>query len=121
MAGRSSSPHDQLFSQKNLTQWANSEGANTTMTHVFTMLNICHQCIAAGVEAQNSFEITVGLFTGGLVCWAYGQFCNSAPREEYLNQVDKASQALQDMKSWMMCTNFGKILSEGFKIAKNTP
>ncbi|RFU31523.1 hypothetical protein B7463_g4847, partial [Scytalidium lignicola] len=120
MAGRSSSPHDQLFSQENLTQWANSDGANSTMTHVYTLLSICHQCIASGIAAQNSFEITVGLFTGGLVCWAYGQFRNNAPREEYLGQVNKASRALSDMNSWMMCTNFGKILSEGFKVAKNT-
>ncbi|KAH8805797.1 hypothetical protein F5884DRAFT_679548 [Xylogone sp. PMI_703] len=120
MAGRSSSPHDQLFSQGNLTQWANSEDAISTIGHVYSMLNICHQCIASGFVAENSFEITVGLFTGGLVCWAYGQFRHGVSVEECMLQVSKASQALRGMNSWMMCTNFGKILNEGFKIAKNT-
>lgn len=117
VAGRSVNKNDANFAEMNLTNWANSEIADNTMNHVFQMLEVCHQCVIDGTASDSSYEIAVCLFTGGMVCWAYAKLRRHAPREQYVEQVRKASLALRQMGSWRMCSMFGRILT-GFEVPK---
>jgi hypothetical protein len=115
VAGRSNNMNDGNFAEENLKHWANSEIAHSTMVHVFHMLDLCHHCINNGMAADNSYEVAVCLFTGGIVCWAYAKLKAGIPREQYVEQVHKASVALSSMGCWRMCSMFGRILNS-FKI-----
>jgi hypothetical protein len=109
-AGRSNNTNDSKFADENLKHWANSEIANSTMKHVYIMLQRCHQCIQSGEAGDNSYEVAVCLFTGGIICWAYSKLKIDARREEFMAQVSKASAGLNAMGSWKMCSVFGRIL-----------
>ncbi|KAE8446235.1 hypothetical protein EG329_012460 [Mollisiaceae sp. DMI_Dod_QoI] len=117
VAGRSVNKNDANFAEQNLKHWANSEISDKTMNHVFQMLGLCHQCIIAGTATDSSYEIAVCLFTGGMVCWAFAKLRRNAPREQYVEQVRKASMALRQMGCWRMCSMFGRILT-GFEVPK---
>ncbi|KAF8849640.1 hypothetical protein BDZ45DRAFT_662909 [Acephala macrosclerotiorum] len=117
VAGRSVNKNDASFAEMNLSHWANSEIADNTMMHVLRMLEVCHQCVNAGTAADSSYEIAVCLFTGGMVCWAFAKLRRNARREQYVEQVRKASMALRQMGCWRMCSMFGRILT-GFEVPK---
>jgi hypothetical protein len=117
VAGRSAHKHDGNFAEENLKHWANSEMADSTMTHVYNMLEICHHEIAKNTVADSSCEVAVCLFTGGIVCWAYAKLRGNAAREQYIEQVHKASTALRQMGCWRVCSMFGRILN-GFEVPK---
>lgn len=110
VAGRSNNTNDGDFAEENLKHWANSEMANTTMTHVYSMLDICHTSVNSGTVPDSSFEVAVCLFTGGIICWAYAKLKTDAPREKYLLHMRNASAALTEMGCWRMCCMFGRIL-----------
>jgi len=112
MTGRSSSIQDGSFAEENLKCWANSDIANSTMRHISHMLGICHRCLADGTATKSSFEITLCLFTGGLVCWAYAKLRKNVPKAEYIEQVRNASVGLRGIGCWRMSEMFGKILNE---------
>lgn len=111
VGGRSTRIEDTNFAVENLKLWANSEISNSTMSHVHQMMNICYDTIESGTAGDSSYEIAAGLFTGGLVCWAYGKLKINAIREEYGREVSKASLALRQMGCWKMCVLFGRILN----------
>ncbi len=67
VAGRSLNANDASFAEENLKHWANSGISDGTMGHVVRMLEMCHECIARGTVADNSFEVGVALFTGELI------------------------------------------------------
>jgi hypothetical protein len=113
-AGRSVNKHDGNFAEENLKYWANSDISDSTMMHVFHMLDISHQVIAMGTQGDCSYEVAVCLFTGGIVCWAYAKLRGNCAREQYLEQVRRASKALQGMGCWRTCSLYGKILN-GFE------
>lgn len=114
VAGRSNNYNDGNFAQENLKHWANSEMANSTMSHVYSMLELCHHSINTGTVADSSYEVAVCLFTGGIVCWAYAKLKSNAPREQYIEQVQKARLALSQMGCWRMSLMFARILN-GFE------
>jgi methionyl-tRNA synthetase len=118
VAGRSVHKHDANFAEENLKHWANSELSDSTMNHVYNMLELCHHCVSTGIAAQSSYEIAVCLFTGGMVCWAFAKLRGNASREQYVEQVRRASLALEQMGSWRMCSIFGHILT-GFEVPKS--
>ena len=113
-AGRSIIKRDEDFALENLRSWANSEISDRTMTHVFRMLEICYKIIESGMQGDSSYEITVCLFTGGIVCWAYARLrtgvVGTLIREEYMAQVKRAAEALMKMGCWRMGQVFGRIL-----------
>lgn len=115
IAGRSNNPEDGNFAERNLRKWANSKAAPTTMRHVSNMLQICYQHVDAGIAAKASFEIAVGLFTGGIVCWAYAGLRRdndkNGEEQRWLAEAKKASGALKIMGCWRMSNMFGRILS----------
>lgn len=127
VAGRSPTTHDAQFASENLKQWANSSLASSTMQHVCKLLYLCHTSIAAGTAADASYEIAIGLFTGGMVCWAFAKLRaedntmaaggSGKEMEAYVGEVKKASIALRQMGCWRMCSLFGRIL-EGFEGGK---
>ncbi|TVY37842.1 Early growth response protein 1 [Lachnellula occidentalis] len=110
VAGRSNNTNDGDFAEENLKHWANSEMANTTMAHVYSMLDLCHSCVNSGIVPDSSFEVAICLFTGGIICWAYAKLKTDAPREKYLKHMRNASTALTEMGCWRMCCMFGRIL-----------
>ncbi|PMD12889.1 hypothetical protein NA56DRAFT_586531 [Hyaloscypha hepaticicola] len=118
VAGRSVNKNDASFAEENLKYWANSEIADATMSHIYTMLELCHHCINTGTVADSSYEVAVCLFTGGMVCWAFAKLRVGLEvigrKEQYLEQVRKASMALRQMGCWRMCSMFGTILA-GFE------
>lgn len=117
VAGRSHNQFDGTFAEHNLKRWANSETASSTMSHIYGMLEICHQQVKNNTAAECSYEIAVCLFTGGIVCWAYARLKENAPREECMLEVLKASKALRHMGDggcWRSCALFGRIL-KGFQ------
>ncbi|KAH8656564.1 fungal-specific transcription factor domain-containing protein [Tricladium varicosporioides] len=118
VAGRSNNMNDGNFAEENLKHWANSEIANSTMSHVYSMLELCHHSINHGVVANSSYEVAVCLFTGGIICWAYAKLKVGVNREGYREQVHKASVALSTMGCWRMCSMFGRILNS-FEVGKN--
>jgi len=117
VAGRSSNNNDASFAGENLKYWANSDIADSTMSHIYTMLELCHHCINIGAVADSSYEVAVCLFTGGMVCWAFAKLRlgldvgEGGRKEQYLEQVRKASAALRQMGCWRMCSMFGTILA----------
>jgi len=115
VAGRSNNPDDSNFAQQNLKRWANSPVAASTMAHIFSMLQLCYQHVESGRAAEASYEITLCLFTGGIVCWAYATLSSSVggpgEMERYLKQVERASAMLKDMNCWRIASMFGRILS----------
>ncbi|KAE9364876.1 hypothetical protein N431DRAFT_431620 [Stipitochalara longipes BDJ] len=117
VAGRSSNNNDASFAGENLKYWANSEIADSTMSHIYTMLELCHHCINIGAVADSSYEVAVCLFTGGMVCWAFAKLRlgldvgEGGRKEQYMEQVRKASAALRQMGCWRMCSMFGTILA----------
>jgi hypothetical protein len=117
VAGRSNNTNDGNFAEENLKHWANSEIAKSTMSHVRKMLDLCHHCINTDLVADSSYEVAVCLFTGGIVCWAYAKLNLNAPRQDCIDQVRRASVALQEMGCWRMCSMFGRILNN-FDIPK---
>jgi hypothetical protein len=117
VAGRSVNKNDGSFAEENLKFWANSEISDSTMSHVYEMLTLCYHCINTGVAADSSFEVAVCLFTGEMVCWAFAKLRAGVPREQYVEQVRRASTALSQMGCWRMCSMFGKILT-GFEVPK---
>lgn len=114
VAGRSANQNDGNFAEENLEFWANSGIAEGTMGHVYGMLALCHHCVGHGLAADSSFEIAVGLFTGGMVCWAFAKLRRGGDTQQYVEQVRQASAALRQMGCWRMCSIFGRIL-EGFE------
>lgn len=110
-AGRSVNRHDGNFAEENLKYWANSDVSEYTMMHVFHMLEISHQVIAIRAQGDCSYEVAVCLFTGGIVCWAYAKLRRNCLREQYLEQVRRASKALQTMGCWRTCSLYGRILN----------
>jgi hypothetical protein len=114
VAGRSANSLDSTFASENLKQWANSPLSSSTMQHISSMLALCHSSIESGVAADASYEISIGLFTGGIVCWAFAKLRNGVQgtkeRDVYVEQVRKASMALREMGCWRMCSMFGRIL-----------
>lgn len=130
VAGRSASFDDAQFASENLQQWANSSLASSTMQHVCKLLYLCHSSITAGTAPDASYEIAIGLFTGGMVCWAFAKLRAEGGAnggmvgrerekeiEAYVREVRKASVALRQMGCWRMCSLFGRIL-EGFEAGK---
>lgn len=117
VAGRSTNEHDGNFAEENLRHWANSVLADSTMQHVYSMLDLAHHCLITGLAPDASFEVAICLFTGGMVCWAFAKLRLNAPRENYVEQVRRASQALRQMGCWRMCSMFGKILNN-FEVPK---
>jgi hypothetical protein len=111
VAGRSANKNDGSFAEENLKHWANSEIADSTMSHIYNMLELCHRCISMGTVADSSYEVAVCLFTGGMVCWAFAKLRVGAQKDQYLEQVRKASMALRQMGCWRMCSMFGTILT----------
>jgi hypothetical protein len=115
VAGRSVNKNDASFAEENLRYWANSEIADSTMGHIYTMLELCHHCINVGIVADSSYEVAVCLFTGGMVCWAFSKLRLglevAGRKEQYVEQVRKASSALRQMGCWRMCSMFGTILA----------
>jgi hypothetical protein len=115
VAGRSVNKNDASFAEENLKYWANSEIADSTMGHIYTMLELCHHCINVGAVADSSYEVAVCLFTGGMVCWAFSKLRLgldvAGRKEQYVEQVRKASSALRQMGCWRMCSMFGTILA----------
>jgi hypothetical protein len=85
------------------------------MGHIYTMLELCHHCINVGTVADSSYEVAVCLFTGGMVCWAFSKLRLgldvAGRKEQYVEQVRKASSALRQMGCWRMCSMFGTILA----------
>lgn len=73
MAGRSLAEQDGSFAEENLKYWANSDIADTTMRHIVKMLAICHEVVESGRMGECSYEVTICLFTGGMVCWAFAK------------------------------------------------
>jgi len=119
-AGRSHNKHDGNFAEENLKFWANSQIADSTMRHIFSMLNLCHHVIAMGTQGDASYEVTVCLFTGGIVCWAFAKLRDGFTRErkaQYMEQVCRAAKALMGMGCWRMTSMFGRILM-GFEEVK---
>jgi len=114
VAGRSVNKNDASFAEENLKHWANSEIADSTMSHIYNMLELCHHCIITGTVADSSYEVAVCLFTGGMVCWAFAKLRVGVQKDQYLEQVRKASMALRQMGCWRMCSMFGAILT-GFE------
>jgi hypothetical protein len=110
IVGRSNNKNDADFAEENLKLWANSDTADSTMSHVYNMLQLCHHCIQSNIVANSSYEVAVCLFTGGIVCWAYAKLKDNAPIGECMSQVRKASKALREMGCWGMCSAFGRIL-----------
>lgn len=113
VAGRTANQDDGTFAEHNLKRWANSETASSTMSHIFSMLQICHQQVQNNTAADCSYEICVCLFTGGIVCWAYSRLKEGGPREDCMEEVLKASNALRHMGAggcWRACALFGRIL-----------
>lgn len=110
VAGRSHNTNDTDFAEENLKHWANSDMANSTMAHVYSMLDLCHSCVNSGMVPDSSFEVAIGLFTGGIICWAYAKLKTGAPRDKYLKHMRNASAALTEMGCWRMCCMFGRIL-----------
>lgn len=114
VAGRSAAPSDANFAEKNLQQWANSPLSDNTMQHIYSMLSICHSSIEAGLAADASYEISISLFTGGMVCWAFAKLRTGVQgtkeKVAYVEQVRKASIALRQMGCWRMCSMYGRIL-----------
>jgi len=119
-AGRSHNKNDGNFAEENLKFWANSQISDSTMRHIFSMLNLCHHVIAMGAQVDASYEVTVCLFTGGIVCWAFAKLRDGFTRErkaQYMEQVSRAAKALMGMGCWRMTSMFGRILM-GFEEVK---
>ncbi|TVY67435.1 Zinc finger protein [Lachnellula suecica] len=110
VAGRSNNTNDGDFAEENLKHWANSDMANSTMAHVYSMLDLCHATVNSGQVPDSSFEVAVCLFTGGIICWAYAKLKTDAPRDKFLLHMRNASLALTEMGCWRMCCMFGRIL-----------
>lgn len=110
VAGRSMNTNDGDFAEENLKHWANSEMANSTMAHVFSMLDLCHSTVNSSAVPDSSFEVANCLFTGGIICWAYAKLKTDAPRDKYLQLVRNASAALAEMGCWRMACMFSRIL-----------
>lgn len=110
VAGRSNNTNDGDFAEENLKHWANSAMADSTMNHVYTMLDICHSAVNSGTVPESSFEVAVCLFTGGIICWAYAKLRKDASRDKFLQHMRNASAALTEMGCWRMCCMFGRIL-----------
>jgi hypothetical protein len=117
VAGRSANVDDGNFAEENLRHWANSDISNSTMSHVYSMLELAHHYITIGVAPDASFEVAICLFTGGMVCWAFAKLRANAPKEQYIEQVRRASKALKQMGCWRMCSMFGNILTR-FEVSK---
>jgi len=123
IAGRSTNLHDSSFAEENLKYWANSEIVDNTMSHVYQMLELAHFCVENGTAVQSSFEVSVCLFTGGMVCWAFGKLRRGEvgggayDREDLVGRVRRASGALKAMGCWRMGGMFGRILN-GFEGGK---
>lgn len=116
VAGRSHNINDVSLAERNLKGWANSETATSTMRNIFEMLQICHHQVDNGLAADSSYEISVCLFTGGIVCWAFAKLNDQGipHRAQCLDEVQSASTALKKMGCWRMCAMFGRILN-GFE------
>lgn len=109
-AGRFGNKLEGEAAEQSLKRWANSEDANLTMSHVEEILKLAHDTLAGDISTDSSFELTMGLFTGGLVSWAYAKLRANGPYSEVMKQVLQASQALSRMGSWGLCTLFSVIL-----------
>ena len=82
------------------------------MHHVFSMLDIAYLSIHNGVVEDSSYEVSVCLFTGGIICWEYAKL-NKDVQGAHLrarDEVQKASMALTEMGCWRMCSMFSRIL-----------
>ena len=119
VAGRSTHKNDGNFAEENLQYWANSELADKTMGHVYAMLEICYHCIGTGTVGDSSYEVTVCLFTAGIVCWAYAKLRVGAEWGKIVAQVRRASVALKGMGCWRMASMFGSIL-DGFAVGNGS-
>jgi hypothetical protein len=113
VAGRSNNLNDVNLAERNLKGWANSETAASTMRNIFEMLQICHHQVDNGLAAESSYEISVCLFTGAIVCWAFAKLNDqvSPYRAQCLDEVQSASRALKMMGCWRMGAMFGRILN----------
>lgn len=116
VAGRSNNLHDGNFAEENLNHWANSEMAESTMGHVYKMLELCHEVIDFGNVAECSYEVCVCLLTGGIICWAYAKL-GRGDRGACMERVRRAAAGLSGMGCWRMCSTFGRILGN-FEIVK---
>ncbi|KAL2810240.1 fungal-specific transcription factor domain-containing protein [Aspergillus granulosus] len=106
-AGRSGLSEDIKLAKDSLRSWCRSPGSERTMHNVYGMLNLAYQIIERRSEHQCGFEISVALFTGGLTCWVYEKLGGQVPVGF---QINLASDALEKLTCWGICSNFAQIL-----------
>ncbi|KAL2811877.1 fungal-specific transcription factor domain-containing protein [Aspergillus granulosus] len=106
-AGRSGLSEDINLAEDSLRRWCRSQDSTGTMHNVYEMLSLAYRIIENGNEHQCGFEISVALFTGGLTCWMYAKLGGQSPVGL---QINMASNALEKMSCWGICSNFAQIL-----------
>jgi hypothetical protein len=78
-AGRSGLSEDIKLAEDSLRRWCRSPESASTMQNVYKMLDLAFQIIDRGDDHQCGFEISVALFTGGLMCWMYAKLGGQVP------------------------------------------
>ncbi|CEL07336.1 hypothetical protein ASPCAL10496 [Aspergillus calidoustus] len=106
-AGRSGLSEDIKLAEDSLRRWCRSPESASTMQNVYKMLDLAFQIIDRGDDHQCGFEISVALFTGGLMCWMYAKLGGQVPVGF---QINLASDALEKLSCWGICSNFAQIL-----------
>ncbi|RDW87087.1 fungal specific transcription factor domain-containing protein [Aspergillus mulundensis] len=109
-AGRSGLNEDIQLAEDSLRRWCRSADSARTMHYVYEMLGLAHRIIEAENEPQCGFEIAVALFTGGLMCWMYAKLGESERVGQATSQINVASNALDEISCWGICSNFAQIL-----------
>lgn len=106
-AGRSGLTEDIQLAEDALRRWCQSSGSRRTIERVYEMLDLARRTIEDEMAATCGFEVSVALLTGGLICWMYDRLGGEAHSGGWVQQ---ASQALERLDSWGICTNFAQIL-----------
>ncbi|KAL4907725.1 fungal-specific transcription factor domain-containing protein [Aspergillus multicolor] len=86
-AGRSGLDEDIQLAEDSLRRWCRSGDSARTMHNVQEMLDLAHRTIEAGREPQCGFEVSVALFTGGLMCWMNAKLAAGGSRVQAESQV----------------------------------
>ncbi|RHZ63451.1 uncharacterized protein CDV56_108195 [Aspergillus thermomutatus] len=83
-AGRSGLTEDIQLAEDALRRWCQSSGSRRTIERVHEMLDLARRTIEDEIAPTCSFEISVALLTGGLICWMYDRLGGDAPSGDWV-------------------------------------
>jgi len=129
VAGRSGSEEDIHLAEESLSNWMQRERPEKVLDHTIKMLELAHRALSLDAAPSCSFELSVCLFTGGLICWTVCRLQEKLLAEHdgdlhpqqmegqvqisgLIEHVRQASQALQKMGCWRLSSTFGYILKK---------